>query len=139
MLTQEPIHRYDDGVFQTATLNLKYPLTSRNPGVHVINFFSSPLMRLTWLAAWTEELNIALSLGTLLALQGTDAIAYFDSEYIINYNIGTRCPCYKLFFSSSLMRLAWQAAWTKELTVPHSLGTLLSLQDTDAVAYFDVV
>ncbi len=37
-------------------------------------------MRLAWLATWTEELNVALSLGTLLSLQGTDAVAYFDVE-----------------------------------------------------------
>ncbi len=37
-------------------------------------------MRLPSLAAWTEELTIALFLGTLLSLQGTDAVAYFDVE-----------------------------------------------------------
>ncbi len=37
-------------------------------------------MWLPWLAAWTEELTVAHSMGTLLALQGTDAEAYFNVE-----------------------------------------------------------
>ena len=37
LLTREPVRRYADGILETASLNLKYPLLSKTIGAHQVN------------------------------------------------------------------------------------------------------
>ena len=115
-LTREPVHRYEDGIFETATINLKYPLSGRTPGsmqqVSQASEFSCKglsttipyfIIKTLW---GTEEAEFLAKLNFIQKVQSINSLVL---ECLRN------CPQRTAFLNPSfpLSSFKWSATWKR--------------------------